>query len=95
MKDIRVKLGKRSYRIIIGSGILADLGYILKQSRAGKDAIVITNPRIWSLYGRRLEKSLRSEGIGVSCEKIPASESSKSNRQAESLINKLRDAKLI
>ncbi len=89
MKAIKVNLGRRSYRIIIGHKILSKIGPVLKRLRLGKDAIAITNPRIWTLYGSQLKRALKSQGIGLACEKIPPVESSKSNTQVVRLLQQI------
>jgi len=92
MKKIKVRLGKRSYPIIIGSNILPKIGTILNNLEVGKDAFIITNPKIWSLYGARLTNALKKEAFSVNCEKIPDKETSKSNKQVVRLLEKLSRA---
>lgn len=92
MKKLKIKLGKRSYSLLIGSGALSETGSALKRLKIGKDAFVITNSKIWRLYGRRLVTSLRAGGFTHVCEKVPDRETSKSNKQVVRLIDKISRA---
>src|ERR1051325_7233692 len=48
---IDVNLGPRSYPILIGSGMLAELGKIVRAHGLRQaDAFVITNPQVGALY---------------------------------------------
>ena len=71
MKKIRVHLGKNSYDILICSNELDKLGLRLKRLNIGKDAVIVTNPYIKKLFGRRIEKALVSGGLSVRFETVP------------------------
>lgn len=58
MKQIRVSLGDRSYRITIGRGALKDLSRGLKQSFPTDRFVVLTNKTIYRLYQSLIEKKL-------------------------------------
>lgn len=79
MKELVVRLGKNSYPIKIGQGILAKTGLYAARLRLGKDAVVITNAKINHLYGSTLGDSLKRSGISTHVEIIPDSETSKSH----------------
>lgn len=89
MRDITVKLGKRSYPIKIGNGILVEAGAHISRLNLGSNGIIITNPRIKRLYGAILKKSLAKKGIGAHILTVPDSESSKSYKVFSGLINKI------
>lgn len=89
MKKFKVRLGKKSYSIVIGYRILTKLGEVLKRLKIGKDTLIITNSKIWSLYGARLKRALQSQGFNVACEKIPDRETSKSNKEVVRLVGKI------
>ena len=87
-RTVTVSLGERSYKIVIRDGAIDDTGSILRErlgdrSRRTLRAAVISNARVHSLYGRRLERSLRQVGFRVSTHLIGDSERSKSLRTAE------------
>lgn len=86
MQTVRLKLGKHSYNIIVGSGIINKLGKYLIKLNIGQDAYIITNPKIKKLAGMKLEKTLAGSGISVKFKTIPDTEKSKSLQTAYSVI---------
>ncbi|MCQ9208688.1 MAG: 3-dehydroquinate synthase [Omnitrophica bacterium] len=91
MKKVKVNLGKRSYRIIIGVGVLSQLKTELKKLKLGKLAIVVTNPTINRLYGPLLQKTLKGSPVELHIEEVPDSEESKSAQQCIDLIERFAD----
>jgi 3-dehydroquinate synthase len=53
MKDVKVNLGDRSYRILIGAGILSEPG-IVGRWLPGKQVLVVTNTTVAPLYLSRI-----------------------------------------
>lgn len=86
MNIIKVKLGKRSYDIIVGSDIIKLLGKKLVKLNIGRYAYIITNARIKERFGAKLEKALYSAGISVKFKTVPDTEKSKSIETAYSVI---------
>jgi len=84
-----VKLGRRSYPILIGEHILDRLGSILKKMNIGTDAFVISNNFLKSKYGLKLRKSLFKSGINCRFRVVGDSEKSKSIETASSVIKDL------
>ncbi len=89
MTRVKVRLKDRSYDILIGRKLLKKTGAILKNLKIGRDAVVITNKRLLSLYGRPLETALRLYEFTVRFEIVPDSEKAKSNAIAAKLINRI------
>ncbi len=89
MTTIRLKLKDNPYDIVIGSGILKNLGRAVKRLNIGQDAVVITNPKIKALYGSIVEKSLKSQGFSVLFLTVPDGEHSKSASKAFELMEKI------
>jgi len=89
MKTIKVNLKKRSYNIIIGSGLLKQAGRRIKSMNIGSDAFVITNARIKNKYGSLLSKTLQAAGINVKFKLVADSEKSKSIAVASEVIRDL------
>src|SRR3989338_5083931 len=79
-KTVNVRLGPRSYRIIIGSRLLEDIGKFLKAIPVGRDMVVITNPTLYSIYKGILKRSLAREGLSCRFELIPDTERAKSEK---------------
>jgi 3-dehydroquinate synthase len=65
MKTITVKLKERSYAIHVAAGLLDEAGERLRAAvgERARRAVVISNPTVNQLYGRRLERSLRRAGF--------------------------------
>lgn len=91
MKTIKVKLGARSYPIIIGDNLLTRVGKFVKTIPNVGAALVITNKKIKSLYGAKLAKSLREAGIQPQFVIVADSEKSKSIATWIKTINKICD----
>ncbi len=89
MKRVRVSLKERSYWILIGPGLLRKSGRLLKTLSIGKDAVVITNRYLFSLYGKTLGVILRKDGFTVKFVIVPDSEKSKSAGVATTVLNRI------
>ncbi len=89
MKTILVRLGERSYRILIGAGTIEKTGEFLSRFHAGGDIVVITNAAVKRRFGGRLLGSLRRRSFSVRFECIPDSEKSKSLAVVSSLLSAL------
>jgi len=61
MLEIPVDLGPRAYTVSIGHGLLTSLTELLAPL-AGRRTIVVSNSRVWSLHGSRLERPLKKLG---------------------------------
>ncbi len=89
MPKVKVNLGKRSYAIIIGSGILNQLGENLKKLNLGTDAFIITNNFLKNKYGAKLACVLSNAGFNWRFKVVADSEKSKSIQTASSVIKDL------
>lgn len=89
MHRARVNLGKRSYEIIIGCGILKELGAFLKKLNIGTDAFIITNNFLKNKYGAKVSSVLSKADYGFYFKVIPDSEKSKSIQTASMVIRML------
>jgi len=89
MKKIRVRLGERSYNILIGRGLINDCGRILETLKIGTDAVVITNRRVSGLYGDAVARALKKNAFTIRFELISDSEKAKSLSTAEGILNRL------
>ncbi|MFA5389371.1 MAG: 3-dehydroquinate synthase [Candidatus Omnitrophota bacterium] len=89
MQKIRVKLGKKSYDIVICSGELSRLGKYLKRLDMGKNAVIVTNPAVKKLFGAKIERALVSSGFRIRFETVPDNEKAKSGKEAMRLLNNI------
>lgn len=97
MRDVLVRLGSgRSYPVEIGSGALARLGKVARKHLAAKARRValVSNRRVFGLYGTRSVESLRAEGFAVSHWLMGDGERFKTLRTAESCLSFLSEVKL-
>ncbi|HTZ11791.1 MAG TPA: 3-dehydroquinate synthase [Candidatus Margulisiibacteriota bacterium] len=86
MKSAKVNLKKRSYKILVGPGILKSCGKYIRSLNIGSDAFVITNAAIKKRYGGLLNDILEASGFSVRFKLIADSEKSKSLETASSVI---------
>jgi len=89
MKTIKVNLENRSYRVVVGAGILGQAGSWLKEVGAGNRLVVITNPVVQGLYGDGLRESLSADGFKVNILTVADGEEQKSLDVAGWLYNEL------
>src|ERR1041384_277635 len=88
MQTVSVKLGSRSYRILISAGLLNELGEHTRASLGEncRRAILVSNPTVASIYAARSARSLRRAGFRVQSFFIGDGERFKTLRTAESLF---------
>jgi 3-dehydroquinate synthase len=91
MKSIRVRLGRNSYDIRIGAGLLTQVGPMLEEMGFTDKAVIITDPTVKKLYGRKLKQSLASSGFKVVLLEVPEGEEQKSLETAGRLYHELTD----
>jgi 3-dehydroquinate synthase len=84
-QSVKVKLGARSYDIVIGKHLLEDAGHRIAALGLGNHGIVISDSNVQPLYGSRLADALSASGLVVNVISVRAGESSKSLREAERL----------
>jgi 3-dehydroquinate synthase len=89
MKEIIVKLGDRSYPIVIEPGIFGQIGALLKQNKLTNDFYVITDNNVRPLYCEALHNSLQQAGLSAKTLSVPAGENSKSLDIANTLYTRL------
>ncbi len=89
MAEIRVELGERSYRIVIGSGILGKIGEQARDFGFSKRIGLVSNPVVHRLYGKAVEDSLRDAGFDVITILVPDGEEYKSLTWASNIYGEL------
>lgn len=94
MGNLRIDLGKRSYDILVGSGLLDKAGKYVADACKGKSAAIITNERIGNLYAGWVVSNLESAGIRASVTTVPAGERYKTLRTVARIYEKFVDQKL-
>ena len=74
---VKVALGARAYDIVIGRGLLADLGERIKALRPGVRAAIVTDETVGKIHLGAAEAALKSSGIDSARIVVPAGENSK------------------
>src|ERR1700752_447066 len=78
MEAIPVSLAARSYRILVGSGLLSSVGPEVARLRVGRKVALVSDPAIAALHGRIVVDSLRGSGFDVAELLLPEGEKAKS-----------------
>ncbi|MDO8662710.1 MAG: 3-dehydroquinate synthase [Candidatus Omnitrophota bacterium] len=78
MRIIRLKLGLRSYDIVVGKNSIRLLGKYIKKLNLGKSAYIITNPLVKHKCFPALVRELEKTGFNFKIKTIPDTEKSKS-----------------
>jgi len=76
-----VSLDKQRYRVLIGTGLLKQIGTHARKRFARKTCAMISDNNVAPLFARRLEKSLVAAGFRPTLITIPADEKSKTLEQ--------------
>ena len=86
---LSVELGKRSYEILIGRGLIAEAGQrmlpVLKQKRV----VAVTDTNVARHHLESLERSVRAAGIAIDSIVLEAGEQTKSFAGLENLLSQL------
>ncbi|WP_181701235.1 3-dehydroquinate synthase [Chthonobacter albigriseus] len=86
---VPVALGERSYDILIGSGLLARAGSLIREVLPKAKAAVVTDATVADLHLATLNASLASAGVETSASVIPPGESSKSFPVFEQVVDQV------
>src|SRR5687767_11149670 len=88
--EISLKQDARRSEISIGKGIRRQLGELL-QSQASRRAGIISNKRVFDLYGRQVVRSLKTAGFKVFEWLMPEGERYKSFSSLEKAVKFLSE----
>ena len=94
MNDIPVSLGPRSYRILVGAGLLGRAGAELTRLKVGRKVALVTDPAILSLHGEAVARSLGDAGFDVTTVLLPEGERAKTLEVASSTWDRFLEAGL-
>jgi 3-dehydroquinate synthetase len=91
MIKLRVELGRNSYEIRIGSGLLSRIGGWLKERGYSGKVIIITDSNVRPLYADILQQGVISAGFSVNVLEVPAGEEQKTLATAGQLYQSLAE----
>ena len=77
-KTVSVRLGQRSYDVLIGRGNIKSAGKLLKNLKIGSRGMLITNTKVKKLYGHMILRVLQRAGLRIHQIIIPDGERHKS-----------------
>lgn len=84
---VRVELGDRSYDILIGDGLVARAGALVRPFATQSRVFVISDESVWRLHGDRLKTGLAADGLEAIEKVLPAGESTKNWAQLGSVLD--------
>jgi 3-dehydroquinate synthase len=94
--QVRLPARLKKYEIKIGAGLLSQLGQEVRDV-LGRDArriALISNPKVFALYGKRAEQSLQAGGFKSTCWLMPEGERHKTIRSWERTVEFLSQSGL-
>ena len=94
METVDVALGRRSYRILIGSRLLAEAGRHVAAVLAPRPALVVTDQTVERLYLPSVRDSLAAAGFTVATIAVPPGETSKCHQQLLRIYQACFEARL-
>lgn len=93
MKTVTVTASK-TYDVLIGSGILSDLGAETAKLGKAKKIAIVSDNNVWPLYGKTASDSLENAGFSVVSFVFPGGEESKNGNTYLELLNCLAQNQL-
>ncbi len=94
MKLIRVEAGRHGYEVLIGAGLLKDVGSHLSRQFRPRRCAIISDENVAPFFGAPVRDGLRQSDFSVELLTVPAGEEAKSIAQAAALCEKLSAAGL-
>ena len=89
MREVRVELGVRSYRVLIGAGLLAQAGAQIAPLLVRPRVAVVADASVFALHGGTLLASLAAGDIAAEVIEAPPGEASKSWAELERVCDRL------
>jgi len=89
--SVPVSLGERSYDILIGAGLLDDLGEHVAKLTKQKRVFIVSDETVWELYKEQVERALKRSSLETQVHTVAPGEGSKSWKKLGKLLNKLLD----
>lgn len=86
---VRVNLAERSYDVLIGHGILAELGELAASLLGRKKCVIVTDSNVGPLYAHAAQISLAKSGIAAFIVTVPAGEASKCMSAVEDVCRQM------
>jgi 3-dehydroquinate synthase len=91
---VRVELDRRSYEIVIGSGLIEEAGSRIAKLRPGAAAFIVTDAVVAKLHLPRLERTLKQSAVRFASTTVAPGEGSKDFANLERLVDALLAARI-
>lgn len=93
---VQTKPHSRNYEIIVGQGVLSEAGLVARRrfDNTAKKIAIVSNAKVFSLYGGRLVARLRASGFAVTHTIVGDGEQHKSFPTAEKILQFLSKTQL-
>ena len=88
-KSITVPLGQRSYNVIVGAGVTADLPHTVADMGDVTSVVVITETTVNGLFAEKVLTSLTAAGLIANCLAFPAGEGHKTLETYSDLMDQI------
>ena len=89
MRVVKVPLGSRSYSILIGPGLLPQLGLQCSKLKLGRRCAVISDANVAPRFARKAMASLKAAGFDPLLVTVPAGETAKSLKTVQACYDQL------
>jgi 3-dehydroquinate synthase len=76
-ESFRITLGPRSHEVIIGPGLLGEVGRLVADLGLAQTGVLLTSPDDNRIFGQRVLRSLEGAGFSVACVEIAEREEEK------------------
>jgi shikimate kinase / 3-dehydroquinate synthase len=93
-RKVRVDLGQRSYDILIGDGLLGEIGAHVRELAPGAACAIVTDDNVAARHLPAVVECLQAAGIKYSNIVVPAGEPSKSYAVFEKVCDAILEARL-
>jgi 3-dehydroquinate synthase len=94
VNPIRIQAGDLSYDVLVGSGLLAQIGTILAPKLKGPVCAVISDENVGGLFADRVMRNLTDAGFRPGLITVPAGEQSKTMERAEEICRRMIEVSL-
>src|SRR6266478_4644580 len=94
MRIVKVPLGDRSYRILIGRGLLSRLGVECSRLQLGRRCAIISDRNVAPRFSKIVQRSLEKAGLQSFLITVPAGETAKSMKTLQSCYDQLAKHRL-
>ncbi|MGQ7794273.1 3-dehydroquinate synthase [Faunimonas sp. B44] len=91
---VRVELGSRSYDILIGSGLIAEAGMLVRDRLGPVRLAIVTDENVAAAQLQSLLRAFRAADLDATTIVMPPGEATKSMRHLETVVDEVLEARL-